>query len=1447
MSIGDEPLRRAFSNRATITAVLLSVLLVVVAFGALPAAGGDTVGASESPDLADGEDQTSPATVQDRTPDKEFSGGNSVGDLVLDTETGSVGYDVGQVSLSGTIYENGDWEGSAEFSDEVKTLNGVDVRIDSASGVSGTYDPASDTFTLSGTFELVVVDTGESATFDVSASTDQNEKSNSLDSDPIVVSVGPDEVSVTDSTISDSTENDLGIGDSATLAPFFQLNELELDVTEFAAVSGTVTDESGDPIEGATVEVGDQSATTDSTGDYSIAAVETGSQPYSVSVDGYENTDGTVTVEEGGTTLDESLQALYTVSGQVTDTNGNGLDGATVTVGGESTTTDGNGNFAVGNLGTGEYEVTADASGYDARSRTINVEGDVEESFQLERNVADVSLSISGGTYFGSDPPRITATVEHVGDEPGVVDAELAFAQKVLTTKQTIMSPGETIQLSGKYRGFPFDAGQDFVAAIRANGQESTATITLKEAGDVGTTAQTFTATNTGEGYIAFDEPDRETAVSEGVKFPGGEIQINGNVDSQGNWESTKVDFPTLTTPTGLTTSVGTPQGLFGTIDREGGSLSANGPLVVTVQQGDNPSFRFNIQGTTGSSGALSGEANFEGGSGEVLLVDNEFTIPDETGNPIIDPALGLPLEQPGKAWLELGLDLQFGEFEQTTGGVTGTVTDEAGEPIEGATVSVGSSQVQTGSDGAFTLEGVPTGTQELSVEADGYVAESVELDVTEGNATETTVELTAGSAEFALQVESASISAGETGTATAIVENVGTAGGETTVSFGADGLFDVEETVSVPAGETAEVTAEVSTTEDDVGEYTAVASAGEQRAEGTISVTSGSDSGPSGDVRSGFRATNTGDGFISFDVTQGVQTAREEGLAFPGDEIEIEGVLYEDGTWESTGVSFPNLEVQTGIEGSVTVPNGFTGEYDLEDDYLSAEAKLEVEIIAQGQSQGAFEFTVNTDTGESNGPASEAGLQGSASFENGELPGSVTLVDNEYVADDTTGSSIVDPVLGLPITEPGRNWLELHLELEPAEAPGGGDSGTIAGTVTDEAGEPIEGATVTADGSSATTGADGSYELGGVATGSQTVTASADGYAEGSATVDVTSGETTEQAFSLESGSPSITVEMSISEAAPGETVTAEATVTNEGTAEGSETITFSFGEETRTEDVTLGPGESTTITTEWTPEEAGEYEVGASVGGEMVAQQSVSVQEDNGSQQEAEGDFIATSTGGFVGFGYDSESAAREEGVTLPEGVQIVGEINEEEGTWESTDTFFPTFQANGLDVDISAPNGVSGRVDFEEGLLTQRGMLRVTVAGEATFEYTINATTRQSGALSGSASVDQEAGNGTLTLVDNQYVIEDQTDNSVVNSALSLPSPESGSNWYELSFEVSLEGGTIDEPANNQTEQSGSGNSLIRSAGLVGGALALAGALILLAVIAFGRFAGVNLGSE
>jgi hypothetical protein len=78
------------------------------------------------------------------------------------------------------------------------------------------------------------------------------------------------------------------------------------------------------------------------------------------------------------------------------------------------------------------------------------------------------------------------------------------------------------------------------------------------------------------------------------------------------------------------------------------------------------------------------------------------------------------------------------------TGSVTGTITDATtDQPIAGATVSIPRLQVTTGSDGTYTLNGLPAGSYQMTVSDYGYQTQTQTVTVTAGQATSQNMQLT--------------------------------------------------------------------------------------------------------------------------------------------------------------------------------------------------------------------------------------------------------------------------------------------------------------------------------------------------------------------------------------------------------------------------------------------------------------------------------------------------------------------------------------------------------------------------------------------------------------------------------------------------------------------------------------------------------------------------------
>ncbi|MFT4946446.1 MAG: hypothetical protein ACI8TL_000681 [Natronomonas sp.] len=176
-------------------------------------------------------------------------------------------------------------------------------------------------------------------------------------------------------------------------------------------------------------------------------------------------------------------------------------------------------------------------------------------------------------------------------------------------------------------------------------------------------------------------------------------------------------------------------------------------------------------------------------------------------------------------------------------------------------------------------------------------------------------------------------------------------------------------------------------------------------------------------------------------------------------------------------------------------------------------------------------------------------------------------------------------------------------------------------------------------------------------------------------------------------------------------------------------------------------------------------------------------------GGQPLFEDSFSATSQGGFLAIGEDtdSRSQAREAGYLLPDGEEVLTleAAVSADGSWESTDVSFPPVETGfGIEAAIELPDGLSGVV-FEDRM-TASGTLRVVIDNpEGEFSFDIEATSERSGSLEGEANFEEEPLRATL--VDNEFVIEADSGSILIDSQLGLPADEPGTNWFEIDIEL------------------------------------------------------------
>jgi len=135
------------------------------------------------------------------------------------------------------------------------------------------------------------------------------------------------------------------------------------------SISGRVTDNSGNPVASVTISDGTRSATTDSSGNYTINNVPAGSYTLTPSKSGFGFSPASLAVSvppnASGKDFIAVSQPTYTISGRIVDTTGDPVANVTLTDGsGRSTSTDGNGNYTLTGVPVGVYTLTPSKAGF---------------------------------------------------------------------------------------------------------------------------------------------------------------------------------------------------------------------------------------------------------------------------------------------------------------------------------------------------------------------------------------------------------------------------------------------------------------------------------------------------------------------------------------------------------------------------------------------------------------------------------------------------------------------------------------------------------------------------------------------------------------------------------------------------------------------------------------------------------------------------------------------------------------------------------------------------------------------------------------------------------------------------------------------------------------------------------------------------------------------------
>jgi gliding motility-associated-like protein len=444
--------------------------------------------------------------------------------------------------------------------------------------------------------------------------------------------------------------------------------------TETHTVTITVVDENGDPIAGATITINGETYTTDENGQVTLE-LPNGEYDYTVTIDGYEDFTGTITVD--GENVDETITMItetHTITITVLDENGDPIEGAIVTIDGEEYVTDENGQVTL-ELPNGEYDYTVTIDGYDDFTGTITVGGeDMDETITMTTETHTISITVVDEN--GDPIEGATVTIngeEYVTDENGQVTLELPNGEYDYTV---------TIDGYDDFTGTITMGGEDVDEIVTMTTETHTITITVLDENDdpiagaiVTINGETYTTDENGQVTVTLpDGTYNYTVVADGYHNNGGTITVNGE-DVEETVNMVPETEPTYTITITVVDENGDPiEGATVTINGVTYTTDENGQVTVTLPDG---TYNYTV--------VADGYHN----NGGTIIVDGEDV--DETITMITE-----------------------------THTITITVVDENGDPIEGATVTINGETYTTDENGQVTVT-LPDGTYNYTVVAEGY------------------------------------------------------------------------------------------------------------------------------------------------------------------------------------------------------------------------------------------------------------------------------------------------------------------------------------------------------------------------------------------------------------------------------------------------------------------------------------------------------------------------------------------------------------------------------------------------------------------------------------------------------------------------------------------------------------------------------------------------------
>lgn len=124
------------------------------------------------------------------------------------------------------------------------------------------------------------------------------------------------------------------------------------------------------PIEGATVTIGEDEETTDSDGEATFDSVYVGANTVSVTKSGYADKTSTINVDDAHTSFEIELEVVDTITITVDDGT-DAIEGASVVIGETTKTTNASGECTFTNMTYDDYSATITKDGYTTKTETL--------------------------------------------------------------------------------------------------------------------------------------------------------------------------------------------------------------------------------------------------------------------------------------------------------------------------------------------------------------------------------------------------------------------------------------------------------------------------------------------------------------------------------------------------------------------------------------------------------------------------------------------------------------------------------------------------------------------------------------------------------------------------------------------------------------------------------------------------------------------------------------------------------------------------------------------------------------------------------------------------------------------------------------------------------------------------------------------------------------------